>query len=266
MAITNTTAGALVRGNIYAFIYGPEGVGKTRLPLSLDPSGESCGWVTAEPTGPTTIAAYNPNARVKFISGEDQIPSAATAVQQLVTEGKKIICVDGLHVLCGNTIDQISEGEGEKALGFVGWQTILAQFRRLEVVCNKAVASGRSVIYTAIEAEPQYEADAFDASSRVRTAYGRPFLQGKSQKWMPAQCDIVARMTSRVKTVVDPVTKKTKKQWLGEFTLDMSGDFVCKTRWQLPSPYPADLGRMLKDVRQAKAGMESTMVAAPLKK
>lgn len=267
MGITNTTAGALVRDNIYALVYGPEGVGKTRLPLSLDPSGKSCGWVTAEPTGPTTIAAYNPTAKVKFIHGEDQIRSARQGVIEFAREKDiRVICVDGLHVLCSSMIDQLSGGEGEKALGFDGWQRVLADFRSLEIICNKVVASGRSVIYTALELAPQYETDAFNRNEKVLVEEGRPFLQGKAKMWMPAQCDIVARMGSKVRTVVNPATKKPEKVWEGFFTLDRSGPYVCKTRWKLPSPYPADLGKLLRDVKAAKAAMQTTTVAAPLKK
>lgn len=267
MAIEFTTAGKVARGVIYAFVYGEEGVGKTRLALSLsklegDDFGSDIGFVTAEPTGATTVAAFNANIRVARITGDEPILDAARAVKQLAKDDNiRAICVDGLHVLCGNTIDILSDGEGEKSLGFEGWQTVLTQFRRLERACNAVVAGGKSIVLTALELQPQYEQGAF-SNEKEMVERGRPYLQGKAKNWMPAQCDIVARMTSEMRTevIVKDGRKKARKSWQGMLHLDRSTPYVCKTRWKMPSPYPADLRQLLRDVRAQKKNLESMSV------
>lgn len=281
MGIEFTTAGEVARGVIYVFVYGEEGVGKTRLALSLsklegDKFGTDIAFVTAEPTGATTVATINPAIRVARLrkcdsteEGNEWILQAARAAKKMAAvPGIKAVCIDGLHVLCGNTIDDLSDGEGEKSLGFEGWQTVLAQFRRLEKVCNAIVASGISVIFTALELAPQYATDGAFDNSRELIERGRPYLQGKAKNWMPAQCDLVCRMTSEVvmERYKQDGKKKVRKSWQGMMHLDRSTPYVCKTRWKLPSPYPADLRQLLRDVRAQKKAMASTTVAAPLKK
>lgn len=264
-----TTAGALLKGTIYAFIYGETGVGKTRLSLTLsaDGKGAGCAWVTPEPGEAHSVAQVAPNAKVALLEDPNPVLEAITAVKILRKDPEvRIITVDGLSVMCGQLVNHLSDGEGEKALGYEGWQEVLATFRQLEICCNETVKKfNRSIIFTAWEAQPQYE-DTMGGQALKDGGEGRPFLQGKARQWMPGQCDIIARMTSKIVLEKDPDTKKTRKVFKGFLHLDRSGDWICKTRWALPSPYPADLGRMLREVRGLKKKLQSTKVAAPLKK
>lgn len=263
-----TTAGALLKGTIYAFIYGQTGVGKSRLSLTLTPDGKGAGaaWVTPEPGEAHSIAQIAPNAIVALLDGANVVEEAISAVTQLrQRKDIKVITVDGLSVMCGQLVNYLSDGEGEKALGFEGWQEVLSTFRRLEIACNDAVKKfDKSVILTAWEAEPVYE-DTMGGQALKDGGEGRPLLQGKAKQWMPGQCDIIARMTSKMVSEKNAEGKMVKK-WRGLLHLDRAGDWICKSRWELPSPYPADLGRMLRQVQGLKKKLQSTKVAAPLKK
>lgn len=264
-----TTAGALLKGVIYAFVYGETGVGKSRLSLTLSPDGkgEGCAWITPEPGEAHSIAQVAPDAKVALLDEENPVAEAIKAVKILRKDPTiKVITVDGLSVMCGQLVNFLSDGEGEKALGFEGWQEVLSHFRQLEIACNDTVKKfGKSVIFTAWEAAPQYE-DTMGGQALKDGGEGRPLLQGKAKQWMPGQCDIIARMTSKIILEKDPVTKKTRKVFRGFLHLDRSGDWICKTRWALQSPYPADLGRLLREVRGLKKKLQSTKVAAPLMK
>jgi hypothetical protein len=263
-----TTAGALLKGTIYAFVYGDTGVGKTRLALSLSPDGRGagCAWVTSEPGETHSIAQVAPDAVVALMESGNPVEEAVKAVIKLRQDPNiKIITVDALSVMCGQLVNYLSEGEGEKALGFEGWQEVLATFRRLEIACNDTVKKhNKSVIFTAWEAEPIYE-DTMGGQSLKDGGEGRPFLQGKAKKWMPGQCDIIARMTSK-QVIVKDENGKAVKRWKGLLHLDRSGDWLCKSRWKLPSPYPADLGQLLRDVGVLKKKLQTGKIASPLKK
>jgi hypothetical protein len=264
-----TTAGALLKGVIYAFVYGETGVGKSRLALTLTPEGkgEGAAWVTPEPGEAHSIAQVAPNARVALLDSQNPVEEAASAVRQLRQDKTvTVITVDGLSVMCGQLVNYLSDGEGEKALGFEGWQEVLANFRTLEMTCNDTVKKyGKSIIFTAWEAQPTYE-DTMGGQALKDGGEGRPFLQGKAKQWMPGQCDIIARMTSKMVTVKNEQTGKLEKKWKGLLHLDRSGDWICKSRWALPSPYPANLGKMLAEVRGIKKKLQTTKVAPPLKK
>lgn len=264
-----TTAGALLKGVIYAFIYGETGVGKSRLSLTLSPDGKGagCAWVTPEPGEAHSIAQVAPDAKVALLEDANPVAEAITAVKILRKDPSiKVITVDGLSVMCGQLVNHLSDGEGEKALGFEGWQEVLAQFRQLEICCNDTVKKfNRSIIFTAWEAAPQYE-DTMGGQALRDGGEGRPLLQGKAKQWMPGQCDIIARMTSKMVLVKDETTGKSVKRFRGFLHLDRSGDWLCKTRWALPSPYPADLGKLLREVRGIKKKLQTTKVAAPFKK
>lgn len=261
-----TTAGALLKGTIYAFVYGQSGVGKTRLALSLTPehSGVGAAWVTPEPGEAHSVAQVAPNAKVALLDQPDPVAEATSAVVQLRQDKTlKVITVDGLSVMCGQLINYLSDGDGEKSLGFEGWQEVLASFRKLEIACNDAVKKfDKSIIFTAWEAEPIYE-DTMGGQALKDSGEGRPLLQGRAKQWMPGQCDIIARMTSKM--VTETVDGKSVKRWKGQLHIDRSGDWICKSRWQLPSPYPADLGRMLREVQGLRKKLQTTKVAAPLK-
>jgi hypothetical protein len=263
-----TTASALLKGTIYAFVYGDSGVGKSRLALTLTPEGKGVGaaWVTSEPGEAHSVAQVAPHAIVALLDTGNPVEEAISAVTQLRQRKEiKVITVDGLSVMCGQLINYLSDGAGEKSLGFEGWQEVLATFRSLEIAANDAVKKfDKSVIFTAWESEPVYE-DTMGGQALKDGGEGRPYLQGKAKKWMPGQCDIIARMTSKLITEKNAEGKMVKS-FKGQLHLDRSGDWLCKSRWKLPSPYPADLGRMLREVQGVKKALQSTKVAAPLKK
>lgn len=266
-----TTAGALLKGTIYAFIYGQSGVGKTRLALSMFPNiadaEHQAAWITPEPGEAHSVAQLLPGAKVGLLESTNPVAEARSGVIQLRQDKNlKVITVDGLSIMCGQLINYLSDGEGEKALGFDGWQEVLAEFRQLEIACNDTVKKyNKSVIFTAWEAAPQYD-ETMGGRALKDDGEGRPLLQGRAKQWMPGQCDIIARMTSKVVTEKNEETGKVVKRWRGQLHLDRSGDWICKTRWQLPTPYPADLGKMLAEVKGIKKKLQTTKVASPLAK
>src|SRR6266542_1722705 len=103
-----TTAGKLLKNNVYAYIFGALGSGKTMLPLTLsDKNGLDVGYVTAEPNGLTSIvtAGYDPNTPVEDIGQGDPFEPGLAALEAFRRDKTiKVICVDGLSVMCANAV------------------------------------------------------------------------------------------------------------------------------------------------------------------
>lgn len=264
-----TTLGGLVKERLYAFIYGAEGTGKTRLGMSLaGPKGEGLGIITAEEGGPTSLLSAGASLDLPIYllppAGEDPFPHVKQAITELTRDPKvRIIMLDGCTSISGRAIEFLSSGEGEKALGFPGWQEILANFRQIEGLAEKAVRAGKSFIFTSWEREPDYEDT---LGGKVLKSEGGPLLAGQAKTWLPGNVDILARMTSKFVQVKDPNTGKLVKQWQGQLQLHRDGAWKAKSRWALPSPYPADLRKMLADVRgQAPAApAQPKKIPAPI--
>ena len=248
---------------IYAFVYGAEGVGKTLLPMTLaDETGHGVAYVTAETRGPTSLvtAGWPSDIPVEVLppGGEDPFPPAAAAVEAF-TKDKSIrcICLDGLTVMTGRAVDYRTDGAGEKSMEYDGWQWLLAEFRALEILCEKAVRAGKSVVMTAWESPPTYETT---LGGEALKDEGRPMLQGKAKFWLPGGADVVARMTST--TIKDPKTKELT--FKGQLQVHRRNDWLAKTRWRLPDPCPADLRRILALVQGQAQKAQPSVVRRPV--
>ena len=259
-----TTIDKLMRNNIYLFCYGAEGVGKTLLAMTLaDAKGRGVAYITADPSGPTSVRnrGYPGDIPVELLPGEGEDPFgiAVSAINTFARDPSiHCICVDGLSVICGRAVDFLSGGEGEKALGFDGWGQVLKGFRDIEGACDGATRKGKSIILTAWEIEPEYrDLPKALGGGRTMEKEGHPYLQGKAQIWMPGNCDIVARMTSRFVTVKGN-DGKAARRFQGSLHVNREGaaqDWKVKSRWSLPSPCPADLRWILDKVKNQSAGM-----------
>lgn len=256
-----TTAGELTGNRLYLYVYGETGCGKTMLALSLSkvPDARDIGWITAESNGPTSLAtAGYPKAKVWVVHPEkDPFAQVLQALANFAADtAVSTIVLDGLSVLSGRAIDFMSKGEGEKALGFEGWGQILNNFRTIERQCEKLYRNGRNIIFTSWEAEPVYETD-----GSLKTS-GGPYLQGQSRKWLPGNVDVLCRMTSRVKTVAGKGGSLERK-FEGELMLHRKNDWTVRTKWGfLPSPFPADLSLMLKEVEEYAKKSEASKAPA----
>jgi hypothetical protein len=253
------TIGSMMRGNIYAFIYGQEGVGKTRLAMSLSKvkGGLDVGYITAESSGPTSLisAGFSPDIACELLppSGGDPFPPAVEAIKSFARDPKiHTIVVDGCTVICGRAVDHYGNGEGEKALGWEGWQAVLTGFRAIEVECEKASRAGKNVILTAWENEPK-TADTMDGADIVEK--GRPLLQGKAKTWLPGNCDIVARLTASFIPI--PGSKSKEMQYKGTLQVHATEEWLAKTRWNLPQKCPANLQWILDRVEEQKKAASS---------
>lgn len=256
--MARTTIGKMMRGNIYAFVYGREGVGKTNLITTVltDPQGLDLGIVTAESSGPTSLVnrGYSPDIACELLppSGEDPFPVAVAAIQSFTKDPKiKSILVDGTTVICGRAVDHFGNGDGEKALGWEGWAAVLNGFRQIEAACEKASRAGKNVVITAWENPPKVTDNGMGAGSQV-AEIGRPLLQGKASTWLPGNCDIVARLTSRY--TKNAVGGKTVMEYKGTLQVHATDEWLAKTRWALPEKCPADLKWILSQINgQQKA-------------
>lgn len=255
--MTWTTAGQMLVHNLYLMIYGAEGTGKTRLPTTLSklPGGADIGYITPERGGPTSLATSGFGACPVFVvpSDGDPFPPVFDAIDRLAKD-KVIttIVIDGCTVLCGRAVDFLSDGEGDKALGWDGWGQVFNCFYQLEKRCERVFRSGKSVIYTAWEEEPAFEdvkAAFGNQTTRVLNHEGGPWVKGQGKRWLPGNCDIIGRLTSRF--VTKPGVKG--KVFEGSLQIKRSREWKAKTRWDfLPDPCPADLNQILKLV-QARA-------------
>jgi len=254
--------GAMLRKNIYAFVYGREGVGKTNLIMSLahKSDGSDIAIITPESSGPTSILSrgFSGDIAVELLppSGHDPFEPCIKAIESFTRDPSiSGICVDGLTVMCGRGIDFLSDGQGEKAMGYDGWGQLLNGFRMVEAAAEKASRAGKSVLFTAWENPPQYE-DTMGGQS-VK-ALGRPLLQGKAQTWMPGNCDVVARMTSKFTKEV--VNGKAMPVFKASLQVNANAEWFAKTRWLLPDPCPADLKYILQQVQSQSGGKVSAPV------
>lgn len=262
-----TTLGGLIRKRMYAFVYGAEGTGKTRLGLSLaGPKGEGLAVITAEEGGPTSLLSAGASTSLPIWllppAGQDPFPAVKEAITSLTRDPSiSVVMLDGCTAISGRAIEFLSNGEGEKALGFQGWQEILANFRQIEGLAEKCVRAGKSFIYTAWEREPEYEDT---MAGKVLKSEGGPLLAGQSKTWLPGNVDILARITSKFVTVQDPTTKKAVKKFQAQLQLHRDGYWKAKSRWELPSPYPADLRKMLEDVAGQAPAPAPKKIPAPI--
>lgn len=257
----------MVKDRIYAFIYGAEGVGKTSLVMTLSKmeGGLDVAFITAEPSGPTSVISlgYSPDIPCVILpEGEEPFDPAIEALEMFAADKSvRAICLDGITVMCGLAVTVLSDGAGEKALGWEGWGQVLNGFRRVEMAAEKAVRAGKSVVLTAWENPPTYEPAAFGDPQLKEE--GRPMLQGKAKFWVPGKCDIVGRMTSTFKTV--NVGGKAEKKFAGTLQVRRGNDYLAKTRWKLPDPCPADLQKIL-DLVQGQVGSIKSASPSVVKK
>lgn len=260
-----TSVQALVgKGNIFAFVYGEEGVGKTRLALSLAPGGKGLGVITPEAGGPLALASAGAGAvpvDLIELNGQDPVEQVLKALRAMGNDPSiNTVLLDGMTVLSGHIISHITGGGTEKQMGFDGWGQMLGGLRAVSFACEQLKKQGKNLVMTAWEAPPEYEDT---MAGQQLKASGRPYLLGKAKFWLPGGCDIVARMTSKMVNAKGPDGKLTKT-WKGELHFDRDGIWLAKSRWPLPSPFPADFAKLLASVKGAAASMSSaTPVAKP---
>lgn len=246
------SASSLLRSVVYAFVYGETGTGKTRLACSLSQDkGKDVGYITPVASNLTSVvtAGFDPPVYELPGQGGDPFEPCMDAIADFTRDKSiRIICLDDVSVMSGRAVDYLSKGEGEKALGFQGWQEMLAAFRRIEGLAEAATRAGKSFVYTAWASPPEYE-DTL-AGKQVKHK-GRPYLQGKAGMWLPGNTDLLARMTSKF-VKVKGADGKVRSDFRAELHLHATDEWLAKTRWNfLPSPYPADLKKMLADVKAA---------------
>ncbi len=243
-----TTSDKTLRKKVYAFVYGPTGSGKTRLAMTMSQKqrGEDVAFVTAEESGTTSLATAGfTRCPVEVLSPTDDWDGIVQCGVDTIDEwaqSKDInaICLDGVSAICGYAVDVLSDGAGEKELGWDGWAQVLNGFRQLELAMNRASHAGKSCIITAWEEPATYEETVGGTS--VKTP-ARPLLQGKAKVWLPGKADIIARMSSKHVTVTE--NGKAKKKWKGFLHCHGTDEYMAKTRWTLPDPVPADLAEIL---------------------
>ncbi|UOF77424.1 AAA domain [Caudoviricetes sp.] len=246
------TAKSLIRNNIYAFVYGDTGSGKTRLPTTLaaQKDASDVAYITPVAQGLVSLvtAGFDPPVTELPGQNEDPFEPCMDAIADYTRDKSiRVIVLDEVSVMSGRAVDFLSNGEGEKAMGFEGWQAMLANFRRIEGLAEAATRAGKSFIYTSWSAAPSMESTLAGISIKEK---GRPYLQGKAQMWLPGNTDLLARITSAFVTERDPATNKAVKKFKAELQLHASEEYLAKTRWAfLPSPHPANLKLMLNTVR-----------------
>jgi hypothetical protein len=260
---------------LYAYVFGVTGCGKTLLPMTLKKreDGTDVYYITAEQNGPTSLATTGYlDVNVDVISAntkKDPFPQVLKLLNAAgANEAYKTVVLDGCTVLSGRAIEHYMRASGKGGagelgsagrdnMGFDGWDYVLNGFRTIERYCEKLVRSGRNVVLTSWELEPEYDED-----TDTCVKYGRPMLQGQAAKWLPGGADIIARMTSRFKK------ENGKSIFKGQLHLKPEDDFISKTRWSfLESPYPADLGRMAREVvKFAKANRKPVNLKATINK
>lgn len=266
----------MLRNVIYAFVYGREGAGKTRLAMTLakDKNDIGIGYVTAESSGVTSLvtAGFNRKIPVEVLppAGEDPFPHAVAALESFRKDPSiHTVVLDGCTVICGRAVDHLDD-DGDGKIDWDSWSTILAGFRHIEAVCEKITrgdkAKGippKSVIMTAWEKAATYEPHPFQRGVQVLKDSGRPLLQGQAQTWLPGNVDIIARITSGMKKVEVAKTldngkkiKVFKEKFTSELQVKPTDEWLAKTRWdELPNPCPADL-RLILDMVNGKKKIE----------
>ena len=197
-------------------------------------------------------------AFVKPLLGKDE----EVVLKALRTMGSdpsiNTVLLDGMTVLSGHIISHITGGGTEKQMGFDGWGQMLGGLRAVSFACEQLKKQGKNLVMTAWEAPPEYEDT---MAGQQLKASGRPYLLGKAKFWLPGGCDIVARMTSKMVNAKGADGKFTKT-WKGELHFDRDGIWLAKSRWPLPSPFPADFAKLLASVKGAAASMSSATPVA----
>jgi len=267
--------GELKRGNLYVMVYGNEGCGKTLLAMSLSEDygktdkaqhlrGLDVAYITADSGGPTSVisAGYSPNIPCEVLDGKaDPFPGAIRAVRDFTADKSiRVLCLDNVTGLAGAFVRFFTDGGTDKDMGYEGWGELLSKFRNLEAECEAATRAGKSVIYTAWPKDPTYREV---AGTSVLDQQGRAMIPGQGQRWLPGNCDVVARMTSRFKKM--DVGGKAKQVFSAELHLFASEEWHAKTRWPLPNPFPADLRKMLDAVNLGAKEID-VAAKAPVKK
>lgn len=238
------------RKALYVMVYGVEGSGKTCLAMTLaDKDKKGVGYITHESSGPTSLVSigYPADTPVELLTpGIDPFPETYKALREMAKDPTiQTICLDNVTAICGNAVMFYSDGEGDKQMGYDGWGYVKAGFMGISAECDKITRAGKSVVITAWEREPSYENT---KGGQVLKDVGRPQLQGDAKHWVPGNADLIARISSKFVSEIDPVTKKNKKTFKSSLQVHASGLFLAKTRWALPNPCPADLKFILKEI------------------
>jgi hypothetical protein len=250
---------------LYCFAYSDEGQGKTtltmtaskdwgKLDLPRSKRGLDIAFVTPEDRGPTAVRSkdidgvgFSDDIPMEVLSDQDWESMFADAISGVRAFGAmkdiSTICVDGLSVMCNRFIRLYTDGGTDKDMGWDGWGTLYGKLRELEGECEAVYRKGKSIIYTAWTEPPKFEETQGGQSLKE---IGRPFIPGKGKRWMPGNCDIVARLQSHFKKVPAPGGKGTINKWHGTLQVHATTEYLAKTRWSLPNPAPANWGEILK--------------------
>jgi hypothetical protein len=252
---------------IYALQYGPEGQGKTTSIMTLSKDwganfnldrskrGLDVAFITAEERGPTAVRSkdidgvgFSDNIVMEVLSDKDYDLMFKEAVDALnafsAMPNITVIGLDGLTAMCMRFVNLFTDGGTDQDMGWGGWGALLGKLRALEAAAEAAYRRGKSVIMTGHELPPQYEET---QGGTLLKEPGRLWVPGKGKLWVPANVDISGRITSHFKKVPDPRHKgKMINKWIGQMQVHASAEWVCKTRWSLPNPAPANWGEILK--------------------
>lgn len=261
-----TTLASQAIDHLYAFIYGEEGVGKTRLAMTLarpppgkprlPPNMSGVGIITIEENGPLSLlsAGYPKSTRIWKLHRSDDAgeikDEAVYAIQKLAARPEiHAVVLDGTSMLQQDMC--LAIGGGEK-IDWDGWAKVLGNLQLIEREARKVVKGGKSFVWTAWETPPMVNEKSIQTDEEGNTPdeiiRGGPYIQGKGKIFVPGNVDILARMTSSV------VIKDGKEVFRGK--LQVKGDkfWKCKTRWNLPMYCKPDLQWVLDQVN-GQAGL-----------
>lgn len=239
------TAGDLMNGKIYAMVYGKEGAGKTMLAMTTSrrDDGKDVAFITGDYTGATSVvsAGYSPDIPVVILPGHRENPfkAAVKAINYFAKlESVRTIVLDGCTTISAGAMMHYGLSEGRK-LEFDDWNKVLAGFHKIEGAAYEAVLGGKSFLYTAWEKEPRE----IETAGGTDTEMGRPWIHGQGKTWLPGKCDMICRITS---------SSNPKGEWKGKLLTTATDEWLAKTRWKVPMYCPADLGAILRMVRDQK--------------
>lgn len=241
------TIADVMHDRVYAFIYGAEGSGKTRLAMTMSrvEGGTDVAYITGDYAGPTAVvsAGYSEKIPVWLLPDHRQPPfkSVLQGIHTFTADPKiKVIVLDACTTISANAMMHYGLAQGKK-LEHDDWAKVMAGFLKIENAAYLAVLAGKSFIYTAWEKEPTI----VNTAGGEDTVVGRPWIHGQGKTWLPGKCDIIGRLTSS--------TSKSG-EWKGRLQVHSSDEWLAKTRWNLPFHCPPDLGKILQMVRKQKAG------------
>lgn len=167
-------------------LYGPSGVGKTRLLSQLRAGGKPPLILACDPGelgGATSGAQFKPY-HIK-IKSYDQLISLIPKIEKAVEEGEfKIIGVDSISYLSRTVLGDILDTVNREIPRYEEWNLLAT---RMRMIVEKLTDIPCHVVFTAIDDTKKDEI--------TGAVLGGPNLPGKLAVELPQACDVVARLT-----------------------------------------------------------------------